>query len=215
MSCILKRGCGILWQENRKSVSLCHFNRLYQLIWVVNTSPASSGNLAAMLNGSYLLMEFIQLCINTNQQQWYVFWTVLLHWHCKQKWRFLILMTCDVYIELFSLMRLKGYREDKGKWVMRVKQISLHVLYPGTALQWQQQRWLACLSVTIHNSPLNDWLWNGTFKLHAVLKWFSCLPWCLFCYGNSWYINITSRGSEQKIMNPGEKEQRSPPLSVN
>lgn len=62
-------------------------------------------------------------------------------------------------------------------------------------------------SATIRASSLNDWLWNGTFKLHAAPEWFSCLPWCLFCYGNSWCINITSRSSEQKIMNPGGKEE--------
>lgn len=52
-------------------------------------------------------------------------------------------------------------------------------------------------STSLRNHPhfiANDWSWNGTFKLHAVLEWFSCLPWCLFCYGNSWYINIASRG---------------------
>lgn len=68
---------------------------------------------------------------------------------------------------------------------------------------------------SVHTSSPNDWLWNGTLHLHAVLKWFSGLPWCLFCYGNLWFINITSRSLEQKIMNPGGKEQCSPPSSAN
>lgn len=121
-----------------------------------------------------------------------------------------------VYCDLFSLMRRKGIKRTKE--VMKFKhwqeqwQISLHVvLSPPHTLQYLA----AHITLTIHTSSLNDWLWNGTFKLHAVLKWFSSLPWCLFCYGNSWYINITSTGSEQKIMNPGGKKKLSPPLSVN
>lgn len=65
-------------------------------------------------------------------------------------------MNCE---EDFVIQRNEdvGYKEDKAEGLMTVKQISLHVvLYPPLVLQ--QHAEIACLSVTIHTSLLNDWL---------------------------------------------------------
>lgn len=159
VSCILQRGCGILWQESLRSG--------FGVILIISISSLE------------LLVPLQHLRQFDNDAKWIIFinevhtavhhqnnYTDVMHsewfshyWYSKQGWKFSVLMNCENYTELYSLMRIKSIKRTYRGTDDRHTDISLYMLSFILHLSYSSlQRWLVCLCVTLHTSLLNDWL---------------------------------------------------------
>lgn len=114
VSCILQRGCGILWQESLRSgfsviliISIGSFELLAPLQQLRQFD--NDAKWIIFINGVHTAVHRQNNYTDVMRSEWFSHYG-----YSKQEWECSVLMDLESSFQFFSLMRIKGIRRAQG-----------------------------------------------------------------------------------------------------